>query len=353
MRSRARALPTLLSASLLILAAAGCTDVAPLPTEGGGGPSLKRSPGTQASLTAPIFGLGTNPDGSLLVAETQRGVVELRAGAVSLVTALPGVTGVDPIGVGSSYAITGADFGPPELGRRLYHVSRGQVVEIADLGAYEERVNPDQVWNTGEPDSNPFGMANLNGGTVLVSDAAANDLLIVDRSGRIDWVAVLTPQPNPGFPNAPGGPIIQPVATSVAVGPDGAYYVGELTGFPAPAGLSRVWRIEAGSRHVLCPSAACTLAASGFTSIMDLAFGPDGTLYVVELDEASWLAVEGNGSTPVAGGTVNACDVATHMCTVAATGLSLPTAITVTRDGQIWIAEQDALFGTSHVHPLP
>jgi len=28
------------------------------------------------------------------------------------------------------------------------------------------------------------------------------------------------------------------------------------------------------------------------TSIIDLAFGPDGLLYVVALDEASWLAAE-------------------------------------------------------------
>ena len=45
---------------------------------------------------------------------------------------------------------------------------------------------------------------------------------------------------------------VQPVATSVAIGPDGAYYVGELKGFPAPTGESRVWRIEPGSRNVRC-----------------------------------------------------------------------------------------------------
>jgi hypothetical protein len=47
-----------------------------------------------------------------------------------------------------------------------------------------------------------------------------------------------------------------------------------------------------GSLHVLCPSPACTLLADGFTSIMDLAFGPDGTLFVVEFEAANWSAVE-------------------------------------------------------------
>src|SRR5438876_630410 len=40
------------------------------------------------------------------------------------------------------------------------------------------------------------------------------------------------------------------------------------------------------------------------TSIVDMTFGKDGTAYVVELDEASWLAATEGGGV---GGTVNAC----------------------------------------------
>ena len=86
------------------------------------------------------------------------------------------------------------------------------------------------------------------------------------------------------------------MATSVAIGPDGAYYVSELKGFPAPLGMSRIWRIEPGTRHVHCDAEAvgspARVVADGFTSIVDLTFGSDGTAYVVELDEASWFAVE-------------------------------------------------------------
>ena len=101
----------------------------------------------------------------------------------------------------------------------------------------------------------------------------------------------------------------QPVATSVAVGPDGAYYVGELKGFPAPTGESRVWRIEPGARNVQCgESKKCTLVLDGFTSIIDLTFGPDGRLNVAQIDDASWLAMEvGVGL----GGSVRSCDLAT------------------------------------------
>ena len=105
---------------------------------------------------------------------------------------------------------------------------------------------------------------------------------------------------------------------------------------------------------MLCPSQACTQVAGGFTSIMDLAFGPDGTLYVVEFDEDSWLAVVGGGFAPSAGGTVNACNVSTGSCSELATGLSLPTAVTVDRNGTVWIAEHaPVLFASAKVRPLP
>jgi hypothetical protein len=128
--------------------------------------------------------------------------------------------------------------------------------------------------------SNPFDLARLNGHATLVADAAGNSLLSVDGTGKIDWVA--------SFPEQGG---IQPVPTSVVVGPDGAYYVGELTGAPFPTGLSRVWRIKPGTRHAACgtsfpSSSACSIVATGLTAIIDLQFGPDGRLYVAQFDDA-------------------------------------------------------------------
>jgi hypothetical protein len=72
------------------------------------------------------------------------------------------------------------------------------------------------------------------------------------------------------------------VPTSVVRGPDGAWYVGQLTGFPFPAGGASIWRIERGSPP--------ETFASGFTQITDLAFGRDGSLYVLEYASQSLLA---------------------------------------------------------------
>ncbi len=77
--------------------------------------------------------------------------------------------------------------------------------------------------------------------------------------------------------------------TAVAVGPDGAYYVSELTGFPFTKGAARIWRIAPGTVNAVCdpqninPSGPCQSVATGFSSVIDLTFGNDGTMYVLEI----------------------------------------------------------------------
>jgi len=313
---------------------------------------------------SPAFGMDTAPDGSLLVANTAEGIWEIRAGDTGLVAELGGASDVAAIGRGNMLALTSEPFDPvfEPTAQRLFRVSRGHVKEVANLYEYEMAYNPDQSWNPGEPESNPFNLAHLNGGKALVADAAGNDILYVDESGNVDWVAVLTPQAicDGSGPVSflcdflPPDFMAQPVPTSIAVGPDGHYYAGELTGFPGTPGWSRIWRIENGSRHVVCPSDACVEVASGLTSIVDLEFGPDGTLYVAELDAAGWFATEGGPVVaPAAGGTVRACDVDTGSCPVIADGLDLPTAVEVDKDGNVWVIENDFLpFGTATVRPL-
>jgi hypothetical protein len=321
-------------------------------------------------FATPVFGLATSPDGSLLVADAGAGIVEFRKGEGSLMAELPFVTDVSPIGRGQMFATTSG--GPGNAA--LYRVSRGRQAKLTDLWAFEAEFNPDNGAGAQpglEIDSNPFDVEALGGGHALVADAAANDLLIVDNRGNVDWVAVLPVEVVPtanlqallGCDNVPPELSFfaficaletlpaQAVATSVAIGPDGAYYMGELKGVPAPRNESRIWRIEAGSRHVRCGTdPGCTLVKDGgFTSIVDLSFGPDGTLYVTELDEASWAAVEFGGAV---GGTVNACNITTWSCDVLAPGLTMPIATTVDKDGTVY-ALTEVLLPTAKVIALP
>jgi hypothetical protein len=321
-------------------------------------------------FATPIFGLAAAPDGSLLVADAGAGIVELRKGAGALIAELPGVSDVAPLGRGDMFAVTGiGEVGTTAM--KLFRVSRGRIQEIADLYAFESAVNPDG----GEIDTNPFDVEALTGGKALVADAGGNDLLIVSQQGNVDWIATLPdqlvstdnaknlvgcPTPPPGLEFVCGLPEMIPaqaVASSVAIGPDGAYYVGELKGFPGPLGMSRVWRIEPGTLHAECgTSPACTVVADGFTSIVDLTFGPDGTLYVVEIDEASFLAVElASFGLPglTRGGTVNACDSGSWACTEVATGLPIPIAAAVDRDGTVYTAISALVPGAAQVIALP
>jgi hypothetical protein len=275
---------------------------------------------------SPLFGLAVAPGHRLMVADAGAGPTEVRDGATSLVAGLPGVTDVAPIGRGEMLAVT-SDFAPGAE-QALYRVSQGRVERVADILEFETAVDPagDGV------ESNPFDLARMAGGKTLIADAAGNSLLVTDEQGNLDWVAAL-PQHDVECPVAicgiPGIIInADPVATTVAIGPDGAYYVGELTGFPATPGTSRVWRIEPGTRHAKCGiSPACSIVGTGFTSIIDINFGPDGTAYVVELDEASWLGLEiGFG----VGGTLNACETeGTWVCSVRAAELPVPTAVAI------------------------
>jgi hypothetical protein len=339
-----------------VVLGAGCADtpdpVSPAaPALAKAGPQAP-GPGADFTLNAPVFGLSIAPDGSLMAA-SGAGLSEIRRGAATLVASLPGASGLAHLGRGNALAVTGAPAegaGAAPGSRTLFRVSPGKTRTIADLDAFEHAVNPDQVWNPGDPDSNPFNLALLGGGEVLVADAAANALLVVSAGGGVDWVAVLPPKLLPFMGNLIP---VQPVATSVAVGPDGAYYVGELTGFPGTPGNSLVWRIEPGTRQTVCPSASCAAVIAGLTSVVNLAFGPDGTLYVVELDEAGWLATQGaGGTTPAAGGAVKACDVGAGTCSVVASGLDLPAGIAVAADGTVWISENESIPGVAHVHAL-
>jgi hypothetical protein len=213
-----------------LLLAAACDAPAP------GEPNFTWIEATEPiTLGAPLFGLDAARDGGLIAAVASAGVVRVRGNQADLIAQLPGVNDVAALGAGPIFAITGGATDPSQIlptSRKLFTVAPGTTRQIADLWAFEQTVNPDGFWHTGlnEIESNPFDVAVLRGHTVLIADAAANSILIVNARGQVDWVAALTPV-------TAGGP--EPVPTSIAIGPDGAYYVGELTGFPEFGALSR------------------------------------------------------------------------------------------------------------------
>lgn len=212
-------------------------------------------------------------------------------------------------GHGGFWILFGAasEEGPPPPGSPANNLFRwspkhgGKLMHVANLGAYAaSHPDPfDQEDNPGE--SNAYGLTPLRDGSVLIADAAANAVRRVTPWGHIQTVAHLPVQmvstshlpPGSGLP--PKIPA-EAVATSVAVGPDGAWYVSELKGFPFRPGTSRIWRIRPGTHDAVCDPkskhAACSLYASGFTSVIDITFGAHGDLYAVEFARGGVGAVE-------------------------------------------------------------
>ncbi len=257
--------------------------------------------------------------------------------------------------------ITGAP--GDNTGQALYRVSNGRVRLIADLYDFEATHNPDGQ----NIDSNPFDVASLGGRAALVADAAANALLRVDNQGHVGVVAIFPPElvstaNVKGLVGCPAGPPnlcglpdmipAQAVPTSIAIGPDGYYYVGELKGFPAPTNASNVWRIAPDASGAVCGSSPDCVKVfdGGFTSIIDLAFNAAGVLHVVELDEQSWFALEIGGGS---GGTINACNVTTLSCSEVATGIPMLTAITFGRGGTLWATQNALIPGVADVIQVP
>lgn len=373
----------------ILLPMTGCEDTPSNPEVGG--LALQARAGTPDGpheLSPPVFGIAAAPNGNILVAETvfpgiQPGagtsttiIKEIHKGGMREVAevATPEgspVNGLAAVGQGNLFVTSGGlDLA---VAAGVWRVSRGGARLVGDIEAFETARDPDALegpqWKhpscegapfSAGPQSNPYHLTAVSGGTVLVGDAAGNTVLSVTASGEVDWVAVVTPPTETGgsssdpadwmvlFPlDAATDCYVQPVPTSVAIGPDGDYFVGELTGVTpadiglgggATTGLSRVWRIEAGARHVVCPSADCQMVLSGFTSIIDLAFGPDGMLYVVEYDEQGWFTAVGGA---VSSGNIHACDVESVSCATAADGLALPSAIAFDKRGDLWVLENN------------
>lgn len=225
-----------------------------------------------------------------------------------------------------------AQFGP-DAERSLGHLlaskakghRRGKVSRVADLVAFEADVNP-----AGGPiDSNPFGVL-AQGRQTYVADAGANALLAVSRHGRVRVVAVF-PDRLVDF----GGEQIpmNAVPTTVVRGPRGDLLVGELTGFPFPLGGARVYRVEKGEDP--------EVYAEGFTNIIDIAFGRDGSLYVLEIAHNSLLA-------PVPEGAVIKVDPNGDR-EIIADGLFFPGGLALGRSDELYVTNCGVCFDDGEV----
>jgi hypothetical protein len=157
---------------------------------------------------------------------------------------------------------------------------------LADIGTHEGAHNPDGL----EINSNPQSVAHGKGFSA-VSDAGGNTLLGVAKDGAISTLAVFPERQVPAPPvlGLPPGTMVplQAVPTGV-VFHKGAYYVTLLAGHPFPVGTSRVYKVVPGQQP--------EIIVEGLSSVIDLAFGNDGSLYVLSMATKGLMNRTANGA---------------------------------------------------------
>jgi hypothetical protein len=215
---------------------------------------------------------------------------------------------------------------------------------IANLARFEALHDPDHGVGPGaklgDPaiDSDPYAFTPYRGGWA-VADAAANDLLWVSPSGAISVLAVFPTQTEfltPAIDKAVGAPpsitsiLVQSVPTSVAVGPGGYLYVGELTGAPFLPGTAHIWKIIPGTTTP-------DLFASGFTNISDLAFDGKNLLGLE-------IAAKGLFDQKSPGALIRVAPNGTRTV-IASAGLVAPAGLAIA-GGKIYISNDGIFTGT-------
>ncbi|WP_425308977.1 ScyD/ScyE family protein [Ammonicoccus fulvus] len=251
--------------------------------------------------------------------------VDVRGNTITIAVGLGGTT--------ESRAQLGA--GGAQLGTLLTGRIGSSLSVAADVAAYEQAHDPDGAG----PDSNPTGFIALDSHNWAVIDAGGNDLIKVGKRGE-STVAVFpgdrtAPAPFAGPWGDAGTPLpYQSVPTDVVKGPDGAFYVSELTGFPFPKGASTIWKVV--------PGQAPTVYATGLTNVTSLDF-KGNQLYAVQLADNGFLAGPIGSVRKVVPGSTD------HPVVVG--GLQMPYGIAI-RGNDAYITTGAMLSGGGEVHRI-
>jgi hypothetical protein len=222
------------------------------------------------------------------------------------------IEAVEARGPGTLFTVTGTRSGGKKYAQVVHLSGSGKKTVVANMRGFEKNNNPDhgklygfrdlsnkcaakvppQVGGKpykGKVDSHPYGLARLSNGSLLVADAAGNDLLRVSPGGAISVVDVLPAQPlkitdanrgSVGLPKCTVGHkyYFEAVPTDVEVRGHNAY-VTTLPGGPEDPSLGargKVYRINLQNGHR-------TLLAKHFLGATGLAVSPTGKVYVAEL----------------------------------------------------------------------
>lgn len=194
----------------------------------------------------------------------------------------------------------------------------GSTTMVANLSAFMAAhpvANPDNNPVNGdfEPDGTWYNMVSL-GDSFYAAEPNTQQIVRVRRNGTVSRVIDFSVF-------FPGNTDWRGPTALTAHG--GYLYTGTLTEFPITPGKAQVFKVNP-------RTGAFTVFASNLTTILGLAFGEDGALFVLETNAAPGFPGPGNGKVVMVKGGVH---------TTIASGLNVPTGIAVGPDGNLYVSE--------------
>ncbi len=248
------------------------------------------------------------------------------------ITALPNIGlygGVEMLGAGAVTNLDGQLYevaaGHMTVSPALSRINDADELEfVADIGAYNKANPPPPSNGDAVPLGNPYDLV-ASEGNLYVTDGNFNRILKVTPAGDISIFAA--------WENSP-------VTVGAATGPDGSIYVAQFSPAPYTEGSARIDRVE-------LDGTITEGVVTNLTTPIDLAFAPDGTMYVLRFaaefspEKKRYIAFGGEVQRVLPDGSIEPV----------VTNLVFPTAMTFGPDGALYVANfgNESNEGQGHI----
>ena len=248
-------------------------------------------------------------DGAVISIANASCPVPLSAGLPSTADAAGNVSGPGDLAVleGQLYVAIGGSIEGWQGGISIVF-GDGSTMQVADLASWSRPELAEAIPGNFAPLAGYSMTSDPDAGVLWVSDPASQQVLTVTPDGTVSRVADFAP--------------FGLVPTRMALAPDGGLYVGALDASSVDEGSARVVTVDA--------EGSISDAWTGLTMVSDVAFGPDGELYALE------MSTDRGAQDSVSGRLVQ--QAGPDDAEVIADGLALPIAMAIGPDDAFYIA---------------